>query len=299
MRSTRGLGRVPVFPSATGDGSLVTDSRPVSPVLDTPTANRPEGQCPAVSLVVPMHDEAANVAPLFAEIAAALENRETFEAVAVDDGSGDGTGRALAAAAARYPWLTALRHDRRRGKSAAVWTGALAARAPVLVLLDGDRQNDPAEVPALLARYHAARADDPAVAMLAGQRTRRHDTVLRRLSSRVANAVRAAVLRDGTRDTGCGLKVIDRAAFRALPFFDGQHRFMPALVRAQGGGVVLAPVTHRPRVAGQAKYGLWNRLGVGIVDLLGVVWLTRRCHLPRTVTRIDPAAEEDDPHARP
>lgn len=252
---------------------------------------------PSVSLVVPVHDEAANLAPLLAEIESALAPEAPFEAIFVDDASNDGGDAILSAAAASYAWLVVLRLDRRRGKSAAVWTGAQAARASVLLMLDGDRQNDPAEAPRLLDRLRNARARDPAIVLVAGQRTRRHDAALRRLSSRVANAVRGALLRDGTRDTGCGLKAITRTAFLRLPYFDGQHRFMAALVRAQGGGVVLEPVTHRPRVAGRPKYGVWNRLWVGIVDLLGVFWLTRRCSLPRRVTRLTPpppAASEEE-----
>lgn len=241
------------------------------------------GGAPELSVVIPINDEVDNIDPLLAEIEAALAPGYSFEAVLVDDGSADGSTEALIAAMDRHPWLRVLRHDRKCGKSAGVFTGALAARAPVLVLMDGDRQNNPADAPALIERLREESQRDPRVAMVAGQRAKRRANALRRLSSRVANGVRASLLRDGTRDTGCGLKIITREAFLRLPYFDGQHRFMSALLRAQGYELALADVEDRPRVAGEAKYGVWNRLWVGIVDLLVVYWLTRRCRRPGKV----------------
>jgi len=246
----------------------------------------PTPDAPELTVVVPVHDEVDNIEPLLDEVAAALAPHYAFEAVFVDDGSRDGTAEALVRAMARRPWLRVLQHDRKCGKSAGVRTGALAARAPVLVLMDGDRQNDPAEAPRLVERLRQERRCDPRLAMVAGQRGQRRDNALRRLSSRIANGVRAAILNDGTRDTGCGLKVITREAFLRLPYFDGQHRFMSALVKAQGHTLALETVTDRPRVAGQAKYGVWNRLWVGIGDLLAVFWLVRRCRLPGKVVAL-------------
>lgn len=241
---------------------------------------------PAISLVIALHDEQENVSALLEEIAATLDERLHYEVVCVDDGSRDGTLAELKRSAALRHEITLLRHTERCGKSAAVLTGARAAQAALLVLMDGDRQNDPADVPPMLDAFVEGRARDPRLVMVAGQRIRRADSLSRRLSSRIAHGVRSAVLRDGCRDTGCGLKVITREAFLALPFFDGQHRFMAALVRAQGGGVLFCDVADRPRLAGRAKYGLWNRLWVGIGDLLALAWLLRRCHLPSQVERI-------------
>ena len=227
---------------------------------------------PTVSVLIPVHDEAGNVGPLLAEIAAALSDR-AHEILVVDDASQDGTLGELAAARERFPNLRVIRHPRRLGQSAALLTGALAARGEALVTLDGDGQNDPADIPGLLARLGAAD-------LVAGVRGRRHDSTLRRVASRVANGVRRAVLRDGAVDTGCGLRAIGRAPFLALPRFDHMHRFLPALVLAAGYRVAFVDVGHRPRRRGRPKYGIWDRLGVGIVDLAGVWWLRRRA-IPR------------------
>jgi glycosyltransferase involved in cell wall biosynthesis len=236
-------------------------------------------------------DEAANIAPLLAEIDAALAPLAPFEAVVVDDGSTDGSDAILAGETGRYAWLRALRHGRRAGKAAALRTGAYAARAATVVTLDGDRQNDPADVPRLLDEFEAARRTTPDLALLAGQRTRRRDTMLRRLSSRVANGVRARLLGDATRDSACGFKIVRRDVFLDLPDFDGLHRFLPALVKARGHRVMTAAVNDRPRAAGAAKYGLWNRLWVGILDMLAVYWLIRRRRLPGTVTPLTAPSE--------
>jgi len=241
-----------------------------------------------VSVVVPVRDEQDNVLPLIGEIHAALSEREAFEIVYVDDGSSDDTPARLAEARARYPELRVLRHVASCGQSAAIRTGARAARGTIVVTLDGDGQNDPADIPALLDAWRAeGRA--PNLGMVTGQRVRRRDSGLRRLSSRIANGVRSRLLDDGIADTGCGLKAFSRDAFLVLPYFDHMHRFLPALMRREGLAVAVVPVNHRPRQAGRSKYGVMNRLWVGIVDLCGVMWLMRRRRL---------AEIADDTHER-
>jgi dolichol-phosphate mannosyltransferase len=228
-----------------------------------------------VSVVIPVCNEQGNVLPLAREIHAALEGRYRYETIFVDDGSTDGTADAVRAARKDgMPEIRLIRHSVRSGQSAAVATGVREARAPWIATLDGDGQNDPADIPDLLdaARNPAA----PRLRLVMGNRTTRRDTWLRRLSSRVANGVRSALLKDGTPDTGCGIKVFDRGVFMNMPRFDHMHRFMPALYQREGYAVVSVPVNHRERTRGKSKYGLHNRLWVGIVDLLGVMWLIRR-----------------------
>jgi dolichol-phosphate mannosyltransferase len=227
---------------------------------------------PAVSVVVPVRNEAGNIAPLVAEIAAALAGR-AFEILYVNDGSRDGTEQELRGLMTLRPWLRQLRHAQSCGQSAAVRSGVIAARAAVVVTLDGDGQNDPAFIPALLA---ALEQGAPQLGLVAGQRVGRKATGFKRWQSRTANAVRGAVLKDGTRDTGCGLKAFRRDLFLALPYFDGLHRFLPALVRREGYDVGYVDVVDRPRRHGMSNYGLWDRLWVGILDLAGVWWLIRR-----------------------
>jgi glycosyltransferase involved in cell wall biosynthesis len=227
---------------------------------------------PAVSVVVPVRNEAGNLAPLVAEIAAALSGR-AFEIVYVNDGSTDATERELRGLMAEHPWLRQVRHAQSCGQSAAVRAGVTAARAEIVVTLDGDGQNDPAFIPALVA---ALEKGFPRVGLVAGQRVGRKSTGFKRWQSRVANAVRGAVLKDGTRDTGCGLKAFRRDIFVSLPYFDGLHRFLPALVRREGFEIGYIDVVDRPRQHGQSNYGLWDRLWVGILDLFGVWWLIRR-----------------------
>jgi glycosyltransferase involved in cell wall biosynthesis len=227
---------------------------------------------PAVSVVVPVRNEAGNIAPLIAEIAAALAGR-AFEVVYVNDGSRDATEQELRSLMEQRPWLRQIRHAQSCGQSAAVRSGVAAARAAIVVTLDGDGQNDPAFIPALFA---ALEQGAPQVGLVAGQRVGRKATGFKRWQSRVANAVRGAVLRDGTRDTGCGLKVFRRDLFLALPYFDGLHRFLPALVRREGYDIGYVDVVDRPRHQGTSNYGLWDRLWVGILDLAGVWWLIRR-----------------------
>ena len=228
---------------------------------------------PAVSIVVPVRNEQDNVAPLIAEIAAALEGRWPYEIVYVDDGSTDATGARIAAEMRARNNLRQVRHAASAGQSAAVRSGVRAARGAIVATLDGDGQNDPAFLPELIAAIEQGGAR---VGLAAGQRVGRKDTGFKRLQSRVANAVRNMILRDGTRDTGCGLKAFRREVFLALPYFDGLHRFLPALVRREGFDIAYVDVVDRPRRSGVSNYGFFDRLWIGIMDLAGVWWLIRR-----------------------
>jgi dolichol-phosphate mannosyltransferase len=232
-----------------------------------------ESGSPSVSIVVPVRNEADNIAPLVAEIADALGTSVAFEVIYVDDGSTDRTDAVLRELMVSRPWLRLVGHETSCGQSAAVRTGVLHARSPVVVTLDGDGQNDPVFIPGLLERL---KAGPPRLGLVAGQRVGRQASGFKRLQSRLANAVRSTVLRDGTRDTGCGLKAFRRDVFLVLPYFDALHRFLPALVRREGYDVDHLDVVDRPRRAGQSNYGMWDRLWVGILDLLGVWWLIRR-----------------------
>jgi len=227
---------------------------------------------PAVSVVIPVRNEAGNITPLVAEIAAALRDRH-FEIVVVDDGSTDASEAELRSLMAERPWLRYIRLKETCGQSAAIHTGVSMARAPIIVTLDGDGQNDPAFVPTLIA---ALENGAPRIGLVAGQRTGRKASEFKRMQTRIANAVRGAVLRDGARDSGCGLRAFRRDVFLSLPYFDALHRFLPALVRRDGLEVEFVNVVDRPRVHGTSNYGLWDRLWVGILDLAGVWWLIRR-----------------------
>jgi len=240
---------------------------------------------PLISVVVPVKNEAANIAPLIAEIRAALAG-VAHEIVYVDDGSDDATAEALAEAARAAPLAAPLvrrRHATSCGQSAAVITGVRAAQGEWIATLDGDGQNDPADIPALLARALA----EPGLVLIAGHRTRRRDSFIKRVTSRFANKLRAALLGDATPDTGCGLKMFRRAAFLDLPAFDHMHRFLPALFIRAGGHVVSVPVNHRPRLRGASKYGTLDRALVGIFDLMGVFWLQRRWKRPVAETPLN------------
>jgi glycosyltransferase involved in cell wall biosynthesis len=228
---------------------------------------------PAVSVVVPVRNEAGNIALLVAEIAKALQGHWTFEIVYVNDGSTDGTDAELKRLMALHPFLRRVRHKQSCGQSSAVRSGTMLARAPLVVTLDGDGQNDPAFIPAMLK---ALETGAPRVGLIAGQRIGRKASGFKRLQSRTANGVRRFVLRDGTRDAGCGLKAFRRDVFLNLPYFDGLHRFLPALVRRDGYEIGYVDVVDRPRASGVSNYGLWDRLWVGILDLAGVWWLIRR-----------------------
>ena len=233
---------------------------------------------PVLSVVVPVRNEAPNVAPLVAEIEAALA-AVPHEIVYVDDGSTDATGEALAALAAGAP-LRWLRHRASCGQSAAVVTGVRAARGAWIATLDGDGQNDPADIPALLACAEREEGRGPRPLLIAGHRTRRRDSAVKRLSSRFANRIRAGLLKDATPDTGCGLKLFRRASFLEIPHFDHMHRYLPALFIRAGGRVISVPVNHRPRERGRSNYGTLDRLRAGIFDLIGVFWLQRRWKRP-------------------
>jgi glycosyltransferase involved in cell wall biosynthesis len=226
---------------------------------------------PNISVVVPVKNEALNILPLVEEIERACAALSPFEVVYVDDGSTDATVEQILSARATRPWLRLVRHETGCGQSAAVRTGVLAARGPVIVTLDGDGQNDPAFIPQLVAAL-----DDPATALAAGQRVGRKDGTYKKWQSRIANGVRGRILRDGTRDTGCGLKAFRREVYLRLPYFDALHRFMPALVKREGYRIAHVDVVDRPRHAGRSNYGMFDRLWVGILDLAGVWWLIRR-----------------------
>ena len=233
---------------------------------------------PLVSVVVPVRNEAPNILPLVAEIEAALAG-VSHEIIYVDDGSDDDTQVRIVEASVAAP-VRGLRHRSSCGQSAAIVTGVNAARGHWIATLDGDGQNDPADIPRLLARAEQAGGDD---CLIAGHRVRRRDSWTKRISSRIANRVRARLLRDSTPDTGCGLKVFSRALFLKLPHFDHMHRYLPALVLRQGGTVVSEPVNHRPRMRGRSNYGTLDRLAVGLFDLVGVAWLQRRWKRPEIV----------------
>jgi glycosyltransferase involved in cell wall biosynthesis len=228
---------------------------------------------PAISIVVPVRNEAGNIAPLVAEISRAVDGQWPFEVIYVNDGSTDGTDGELARLMAQHAWLHRVKLLQSCGQSSAVRSGVAAARAPLVVTLDGDGQNDPAFIPALV---RALEAGAPRVGLVAGQRVGRKASAFKKFQSRIANTVRGTVLRDGTRDTGCGLKAFRRDVFLNLPYFDGLHRFLPALVRREGYDIAYVDVVDRPRAHGVSNYGMWDRLWVGILDLAGVWWLIRR-----------------------
>ena len=231
---------------------------------------------PVLSVVIPVHDEAGSIVGLAGEVAAALGGVGPYEIVVVDDGSRDATLDRLRELQARGELpLRILHHPRKLGQSAALRSGIAAARAEWIATLDGDGQNDPADIPRLLEAIGSI-GPPGELRLVCGWRRSRRDAWSRRIASRIANAVRRRILADATPDSGCGLKLIHRATFLELPFFDHLHRFLPALVAHAGGRVVSVPVSHRPRTSGRSKYRLGARLWTGLVDLLGVLWLIRR-----------------------
>lgn len=237
---------------------------------------------PTLSIVVPMHNEADSAAPLVAEIAAATAGLPVIEIICIDDGSTDDTRARLKAIKSSFPALRVLVHPRKSGQSAGIVTGVRAATSDLVATLDGDGQNDPADIPCLYESFiketsdHEANREPRRPVLVAGQRAIRRDNAIRRLSSRLANGIRSSLLGDGVRDTGCGLKLFARADFLNLPAFNHMHRYLPALYVREGGRTVLVSVGHRPRSKGTSKYGFWDRLWVGISDLAGVLWLLRR-----------------------
>jgi glycosyltransferase involved in cell wall biosynthesis len=228
---------------------------------------------PAVSVVVPVRNEEQNIAPLIAEIDTALGKQWSYEIIYVNDGSSDATGERLLERMKTRSNLRQIRHEKSAGQSAAVRSGVRAARGSIVVTLDGDGQNNPAFLPALIL---AIEQGGGRIGLAAGQRVGRQDTAFKKWQSRIANAVRNAILKDGTRDTGCGLKGFRREVFLALPYFDGLHRFLPALVRREGFEIVYVDVIDRPRRSGVSNYGFFDRLWVGLMDLAGVWWLVHR-----------------------
>lgn len=237
-----------------------------------------------VSVVVPVFNEADNVGELVAEIAVALEGR-AYEMIFVDDASRDGTAPALKELAGAYPRLRVLRHHDNAGQSRAIRSGVLAARAPVVATLDGDGQNDPADLPRLADAL--TRTDAPErLAMVAGRRAKRQDTAWKKFGSRFANSVRRRLLKDGAADTACGIRAVRRDAFLRLPYFDHIHRFLPALMLREGFEVEFLDVNHRPRRHGESKYSNIGRLLASISDLWGVMWLMRRARRPGHVEEV-------------
>lgn len=240
-----------------------------------------------VSIIIPARDEVGNLPALLDEIDAAMRSYDgRYEVLVVDDGSKDGTWPMLMDRATSNPALLPLRHSSSAGQSTSIWQAAHRARGYWLATLDGDGQNDPADLPRLLDVARAENLD-----IVAGNRTKRRDSGFKRLSSRIANRVRSRLLHDNIPDTGCGIKVMRREAFLRLPYFDHMHRYLPALIQFQGGRCKSISVNHRPRGAGESHYGLNNRLWPGLVDLLGVMWLRRRCRLPAGCESVENKAD--------
>lgn len=229
-----------------------------------------------ISVVVPVRNEADNIIPLINEITDAMNVAERYEIIYVDDGSSDTTETILQQSLHRVNNLRVIRHRHSYGQSTAIYTGIKAARYPWIATLDGDGQNDPADIPRLYNVLIENQKTTPNLWMVAGWRDKRHDSSWRLFSSKVANGIRSSLLGDRTPDTGCGLKIFSREGFLSLPYFDHMHRFLPALVLRSGGQVISEPVNHRARTCGQSKYGTLDRLWAGITDLLGVIWLQKR-----------------------
>lgn len=228
-----------------------------------------------LSVVVPVNNEEENIDPLVGEICAALNGICEYEIVYVDDGSSDKTWERLVALSQGLSQLKIIRHRKSYGQSTAIYTGVKAAGASLIATLDGDGQNDPADIPRLLEVFKSADSS-AGLQLVIGHRRKRQDSWVKRVSGQVANRVRDFLLKDRTPDTGCGLRIFSRDTFLQLPFFDHMHRFLPALILRSGGEIISVEVNHRPRKHGSSHYGIWDRLWVGLVDLLGVIWLQRR-----------------------
>lgn len=239
----------------------------------------------ALSVVVPMFNEAENAPDLVREIAEALNGRTDYEIIAVDDRSTDDTAAVLTRLKHEVPALRVVQHGHNAGQSRSVRTGILAAKGGIIATLDGDGQNNPADLPGLYDQLTRADAPDH-LAMVAGERQKRQDSQAKLVASRAANGIRKRLLGDDANDTGCGLKVFYREAFLRLPYFDHIHRYLPALMRREGMGVEFAAVSHRPRVHGQSKYTNLGRALVAIRDLMGVIWLKARARQPHEIREL-------------
>ena len=233
-----------------------------------------------ISVVVPVHNEADNIVSLIEEIVSAMSTAEAYEIIYVDDGSNDQTEAVLKQSLRDFKALRVIRHEQSCGQSTAIHTGVKAAHYPWIATLDGDGQNNPADIPQLYEVLMQKRETTSNLWMVAGWRNKRYDSAWRLFSSKVANGVRSRLLGDNTPDTGCGLKVFARERFLELPYFDHMHRFLPALILRAGGHVISEPVNHRSRTNGYSKYGTLDRLWAGLIDLSGVIWLQQRAKLP-------------------
>ncbi len=240
----------------------------------------PAGPSPDLTILIPVYNERGNIDRLIKEIHEAIGTAIRFEVLIVNDGSSDGSDDELAEVRMRNQDVRVIHHANRAGKSAALHTGRLSARGRWIQTLDGDGQNDPADVLALWQHLHKDGEPATDLGLVAGIRTSRNDGTFKWLQSRIANGARRTLLNDGTPDTGCGFKLLRKQAFDDIPFFDGMHRFLPALTRRAGWDIMQFPVNDRPRTAGQSKYGFLGRLTAGIFDLLGVIWLMRRGKFP-------------------
>lgn len=252
-------------------------SLPENPAPSQAAASADVG-VPVLSVVVPVKNEAENIAPLVTEIVSALRDKVAFEIIYVDDGSTDQTPTIVRGLRQSVPELHLICHEKSCGQSIAVLTGVKNARGGLIVTLDGDGQNDPADIPQMLERYRAE--GDNVRVLIAGWRANRHDTAMKRIQSRIANKVRGGLLKDETPDTGCGIKLFRRDDFLAFPRFNHMHRFLPALMLRDSGKVYSVAVNHRPRLRGTSNYSMMNRLWVGIVDIMGVMWLQARAKTP-------------------
>ena len=257
----------------------MTDQRESTPNTDGVVSECDDVHNPDLSVVAPMYNEAIGARGLISEITAALTGID-HEIIIVNDGSSDATATVLAGALEEFQQLRVISHKQNAGQSRALRTGVEFARAPLIATLDGDGQNDPASIPDLLHRYREIADAKNSEIIVAGERQNRQDTTAKKLASRCANAIRSAVLQDGTRDTGCGLKVFRREDFLRLPYFDHMHRYLPALFRRENISIEFVPVRHRARMHGRSKYTNLGRFAVAIRDLLGVYWLNGRMRDP-------------------
>lgn len=236
-----------------------------------------------ITVIVPIKNESENIKPLITEINEALSTDNDFEIIYIDDGSTDNSVQILQDLQKTMPHLRIIQHKTSCGQSAAIRSGILYANNGIIVTLDGDGQNVPADIPQLVQKLRNAPLN---VAMVAGQRKVRNDSISKQYASKIANKIRGAILKDGVRDTGCGIKAFRREAYLMLPYFDHMHRYFAALFRRDNYEILLCDVEHRSREAGTSKYGNWDRFKVGVVDLMGVLWLLKRCKTTSHITEI-------------